>query len=359
MFYHERESKDVMDINQTVGARDDMERGGPWYAVLQQAAPPGAAPAAPAAPAQPACWDNIARPDTISTKTRAAQWSALRSRWRYLHALTFYIGPPMNLLPRIAPALALNMALCAVIAADQLMRGLTGRNILPFHDIESSEVSAGLNSQLRYVLISVSLLQSARLSRVYDRWWTARRGFGAIGSSYLAITHRLAAWVGDSNPVLVKDVARWGSIWQYAVVQQCTDAPAISSEAKLRPDEARLYAASHKGRHFAALRMAQLISASGMEGARLHILDDLLKAGVAGSGACTAIKEQCMPYAISLLGTGFTQLFLILTPLTVMSNAADTVHGKLKGQDMVFTVFVALILQLAINVLLLGADEVR
>ena len=213
---------------------------------------------------------------------------------------------------------------------------------------------------MRFVLISVSLLQAARLSRAYDRWWNARLGFSAVGAAALSLTQRLAAWVGESNPALVADVARWGTAWQCAVQQVCTGVPAYTvAPEMLRPDEARIYLGSRKGRQLAVLRLTQLIASSGVDRIQLQILDDLLKAGVAGSGMCTAVKLQCMPYAISLLGMGFTQLFLILTPLTVISSSTETVQGDFSTGDALFTTALALLLQFAINVLLLGADEVR
>ena len=144
---HLKENTDSQHAADAVG---DVERGSAAGAAGAAPAAAAAAPAARAAapahtpPKQPTGWAKVARPDTISTITYVHVWALLRSRWRYLHALTFYVGPPLHLLSRIAPMLVVNMLLCIFIAADHLMRGFAGRGILPFHEIESSEVAAGL-----------------------------------------------------------------------------------------------------------------------------------------------------------------------------------------------------------------------
>ena len=40
-------------------------------------------------------------------KTRAPQWASLRSRWRFIEGMLFYIGPPVYLLKRTWPPLVL------------------------------------------------------------------------------------------------------------------------------------------------------------------------------------------------------------------------------------------------------------
>ena len=44
-----------------------------------------------------------------SKQTRAPQWASLRSRWRFVEGMLFYVGPPLHLLKRIWPPLVLNL----------------------------------------------------------------------------------------------------------------------------------------------------------------------------------------------------------------------------------------------------------
>jgi hypothetical protein len=137
------------------------------------------------------------------------------------------------------------------------------------------------------------------------------------------------------------------------------DTPAISPDADLTPAEAKIYAASRKGRQLAILRLSQLIHDGGFDIPRTQLMDRLLQAGTAGSGVCTGIKFQAMPYSLSLLGAGFTELFLVLLPLTGLPTNEHAAAGSAhEVAGAVFTVFIVLLFIFFINVLLLGADEV-
>jgi hypothetical protein len=144
----------------------------------------------------------------------------------------------------------------------------------------SALITDRLDPELRYLLISVSLMQAMRFGRVYEvrrpgfyagagaarrgggcvgsprlpnrmrlpahrscpgrecvlklahprpphaphapapqRWWAARRGFAAVGSAAIGMTQRAATWAGPGQPGLAAEFARWGAIWHYAVMQ--------------------------------------------------------------------------------------------------------------------------------------------
>ena len=42
----------------------------------------------------------------------------MKSRWRYLHGLLFFVGRPVYILRRVAPLLLLNVALATFIMVD-------------------------------------------------------------------------------------------------------------------------------------------------------------------------------------------------------------------------------------------------
>jgi hypothetical protein len=135
--------------------------------------------------------------------------------------------------------------------------------------------------------------------------------------------------------------------------------PSLSSEVELTPAEAAAYAASRKGRQFVVLRLLQLLHGAGFNAPQVLILEGILQRGTAGGKACSVVMRQCMPYTLSLLGTGFAELFLVLLPLTSLARQDHTRAESLhEVRDIVFTVAIVLLLLLFINLLLLGADEV-
>lgn len=48
-------------------------------------------------------------------------WRHLNSRWRYMHAVLFFVGRPIYILRRIAPALLANLALATFVAMDHAL----------------------------------------------------------------------------------------------------------------------------------------------------------------------------------------------------------------------------------------------
>jgi len=67
----------------------------------------------PGAPAPlvgaPGVFARARRPNTWDFKTRRPAWDGLRSRWRFIEGLTFWMGPPSHLVSRVWPAMALNL----------------------------------------------------------------------------------------------------------------------------------------------------------------------------------------------------------------------------------------------------------
>ena len=157
-------------------------------------------------------------PTTTAQQTLPKAWTALRSRWRYAHASTFALGPPLHLLSRIYPPLAANMGMFALISLDHILNAATAlspstakhRSIFP---PLSASVASSLDPAYRLALFAVALLLTLRLGRVYERWWAARSAFSALGSACVQAASRAAAWGGDE--ATVDEVARWAVAWHF------------------------------------------------------------------------------------------------------------------------------------------------
>ena len=220
----------------------------------------------------------------------------------------------------------------------------------------SASVASSLDPVFRLSIFVVSLLLTLRLGRAYERWWEARRSFAALGSLALSLAQRGEAWFGGGDAcdgdndgdgldqvqgqlqqqqqqqqrtqqqqqqqtdprvkktppppsprqLLAEDLARWGVVWQFSVLQIVTDSPRLHPAARrlLRPAELALYDATPKGRQLALQRLTHLLTegpalAAGAgagkaaeEGINPVVVDNMLRAGATAAGACTGIKLQ-------------------------------------------------------------------
>ena len=161
--------------------------------------------------------------------------------------------------------------------------------------------------------------------------------------------------------LLAEDVARWAAIYQMSVIQVCSDSKTIHPAARklLKADELRLYEQNSKGRQTVLHRLTQLLLFEGPaalvdafdgfdddetneQGKKIKVFRDvalaqldpkvvneLLRSGAVASGACTVIKFQSLPIAISQISIGVTEAFLALYPL------ASLTVGNLKGMKKV------------------------
>ena len=91
------------------------------------------------------------------------------------------------------------------------------------------------------------------------------------------------------------------------------------------------------------------------------VSNELIRAGNAASGVCTAVKFQNLPASISLTSNGVTQVFLMLYPLASLTlGRGGDIAGDLYDDDLLsvsFTIAVRTVLHLFVCVLLLGLAE--
>ena len=215
----------------------------------------------------------------------------------------------------------------------------------------SESVTGSIDAIFRFSLFAISLLLTLRLGRVYDRWWECRKAFMGLGTLAVGITHRAGAWfevaaaslaedesAGNNAgaaaaakrrklQLLCEDLSRWAVVWQFSVQQVCTDAQKLHPAAikLLKPKELALYEGTPKGRQLAMHRLTQLLMIDGpkllaecassgsssssssssssvsIAGTILDpvVANELIRAGNAASGCCTAVKFQALPAAVS------------------------------------------------------------
>jgi predicted membrane chloride channel (bestrophin family) len=80
-------------------------------------------------------------------------------------------------------------------------------------------------------------------------------------------------------------------------------------------------------------------------------METIVQAGVSAMGTCSRLKFQSTPYSLSLICTGFLQVFLMFLPVAVITTSSNV---PLSGDHPIF----ALVIYFFTCVLMLGVDEV-
>ena len=84
-------------------------------------------------------------------------------------------------------------------------------------------------------------------------------------------------------------------------------------------------------------------------------MNDTITKGSADMGVCTRLLFYAMPYAITLLCSGFLEIWLLLMPLgTILGTSSHAPIMRHHGP----TIVIDLLLYLLVCVLMLGVDEV-
>lgn len=82
-------------------------------------------------------------------------------------------------------------------------------------------------------------------------------------------------------------------------------------------------------------------------------MNDTITKGSADMGVCTRILFYAMPYAITLMCSGFLEIWLLLMPLGTILRSSSPAPLRHKGPAIV----IDLLLYLLTCVLMLGVDE--
>jgi predicted membrane chloride channel (bestrophin family) len=307
------------------------------------------------------------RPNVVTRKTRRNEWRQLQSRWRWFHSFFFSWGPPSYLMSRIWPVVLINMALAVFVCIDHVLRALPyvdGQGQLhdSFLPNIADNVQDSLTPMTRFTLFAASMLLTLRLGRVYERWFMFRQSFSVVGSTATGLSQRVSEWVKDEQ--LAADVRRWAIAWHYAVMQVCQGEPSLHPEGAkyLTEDEMEVYRPSRKGRQLCVNKLVQLIADAReknlVDDMKFFSLDTMLQNGASASGRCVGIKFQCLPLSLTLVSTGFIELFLLTLVLMLLQQSEGVANVKESVADTLFTVAVVLAIYFGINLLFLGSDEV-
>ena len=259
-----------------------------------------------------------------------------------------YLGPPSNVLHRIRLPLAFNTFVALLVILDSQLQWMGVANL---------DFSADVVQMWRMTSFVLALLMAFRVNRVYLRWASAVQSFGGIGTAAVTLSQQAVLWVRDE--ALQDEIIRWAAVWQYSVHHLCSRSKRIHDKvaALLSDDELEFYHAVPKPRQTVVLQLRRLVTLAGGNDARAlgHFLkmNDMIDKGNADMGVCGRLFFYAMPYALTLMCTGFLEIWLLLMPFATVVDgiAADTlVEWAAVLKD--------LMLYLLACILMLGVDEV-
>ncbi|GAX76520.1 hypothetical protein CEUSTIGMA_g3966.t1 [Chlamydomonas eustigma] len=274
------------------------------------------------------------RPDLTKTKTRTSEWKQLKSEWRFFQAVFCYVGPPSHILWNIKwPYLFIMITAIAVESYDV------------FDQFPLVDENGVLATGFKLVSFAMSLLLAFRVNRTYERWKEGRSSLAGVGNGATSLYLQAAAWIKD--PKLVNDFRRFCIVWPYAIKQVVVGEKALDpvAAAYLHPEELAVYSKSRKGRQVVVTKVRQLAHDANLSQEQFQAMETVIQQTWKSAGDALKIKFQAMPQSLSLVCTGFVEIWCFFLPFGLTSNT--------RSFDGVAIVTCAII-----TMLLLACDEV-
>eukprot|EP00775_Hariotina_reticulata_P001996 gene1996-2318_t len=265
-----------------------------------------------------------------------------------MQAVVFYVGPPGHILWHIKWPLLMNMTIAVLLIVCQVLQDQGHFDMLP--DVDAASVY----NNFRLISFVLALLLTFRLNRSYERWWLARLSFGGVASACVTLSMQAVQWIPDA--ALKGEIMRWCKLWHYSVLQVVRDDKALdpAAAAWLTEEELHAYNAHRRATNLVAVNLRFLIDLAPVgdvqAGEARQEMEQVVQAGRFAVGNCRRLKTQCMPYAISLMCTGFVQIFLLLSPFGIINMRVISKSG--------LNPLLNLIIYFITCVLVLGVDEV-
>lgn len=213
------------------------------------------------------------------------------------------------------------------------------------------------------LLGAVSFMITWRLGRSTERWWEARRALQSVTVNTLRAT-RMAAAHGAPRQV-VADVVAWCITWLRCLKSEIVPGTPLRLDM-VRPDEGAILRAARGPHQLAAVKVAHLLR--DVPAGRGHDLPGIMSKAFDAMDVLVTLGSQCLPQAISILATGYCEFFLILYAFAPdIAPPSESAMSYLRSEDgshdkahttIIVTTTMWLVQYTALNLLLLGTDEV-
>ncbi|KAI8471691.1 MAG: hypothetical protein J3K34DRAFT_458208 [Monoraphidium minutum] len=318
-------------------------------------------------------------PDTHHKIMRAPEWRHIHSEWRYIHSLFVYIGRPAGIMWRVKLPLMINLLVAVGLILNEEFNSITrAATMVPefAHD--------AVLQMFQLTSFVLALLLALRHNRTYERWWDAWRNFRRLGDCAVALTQQATIFCAD-EPALQAEastlhapsllpcnrrhwdeqpcfIARWAVLWLYSVVQFCSGAPQLDPLARnlLSEAECEVFDAAPNKFSLIELKLRRLVSRMKLPTDQAISVDLHLREGWQCVRTCSTIKQTALPYALTLMCTGFLETALLLLPIGFIGRPYHALSGSGSWTSTQRASGALLLLGLYIvtNLLLLGGDEV-
>ena len=182
-----------------------------------------------------------------------------------------------------------------------------------------------LNTSIYSLLgVMLSILLVFRTNTAYDRWWEARKQWGALVNNcrnYAIYVHTMFP-AGDAN--IRKYMAKYISNFCYALVEHLRDGTKLDKLIFLTPEEIEVFQTKGHVPNFIALKAFEPIAEAHRQGdinegdyinikAQHQSLLDIL-------GACERIKKTPIPFSYAVYIKLFISAYGLLLPFSLFST---------------------------------------
>ena len=105
-------------------------------------------------------------------------------------------------------------------------------------------------------------------------------------------------------------------VWHFSILQivRADTEPHPTSAALLHEDELALYRQSRKPRQLASSQLRLLVCEGrqhGLSEEQAIAMDATIVKGIGDASACVRVRFQAMPHSLTLISTGFLQIWLV------------------------------------------------
>ena len=169
---------------------------------------------------------------------------------------------------------------------------------------------------------AISLILSFKLGQSYQRWWEARKIWGAIVNESRTLTRQLLTFCGDGGQKLVRRVAHRQVAWCYCLGQSLRGEDWLKGSEGHLLDEDKQEAEGHDNRPLILLQQhARDVTALAADGELTDYqrvaVDDTLSRLTDAMGKAERIKSTVFPTAYRLYLHYFIYIFIFVLVLAL------------------------------------------
>jgi len=173
-----------------------------------------------------------------------------------------------------------------------------------------------------FIGTAISILLSFKLSQSYDRWWEARKVWGAIVNDSRSFVIQLQTLTAKGNDTVVKKIAFRQIAWCYSLGQSLRGLNATENLDKFISLQDLEEIQQHSNKPLALLRLHGIDIKNLKETNQLDIfsqlqLDNTLVRLCDAQGKCERIKTTVFPVTYRLFLHGIIYLFVITLAISL------------------------------------------